>query len=283
MKIISLGQNSIRDWEEFLPEEIVTELMRTDCNMHAAGVTFLREPQGAIVWEEKEDEWLLHSIYIPPVSRRLGLGSELVSYVTEKMADKNVERLSVLYDPRGERVTLTPFLRNCGFMVEPYELALGVTTLQEVTASLRAYDDFRGSRRCRPLHQLSQSERELCGQWLLEKTGENIRHYLEKSPESFVLMRDHTVAGMMLFREQSGVISLDYCWISPDVTDGFFTMAAEAIDSLNDCYSGDTGMEMVLSTDQAEKLYSHLLGEKREHIAIYKGHLDTRWEEMTGV
>lgn len=283
MKIISLEQNSISDWEEFLPEEIVTELMRTDCDMHAAGVTFLREPQGAIAWEEKGDEWLLHSIYISPRSRRLGLGSALVSHVTEEMADKDVERLSVSYDPQGERVTLTPFLINRGFMVEPYELTLGVTTLKEVTASLRKYDDFQRSRSCRPLHQLSQSERELCGQWLLEKTGESIRHYLKKSPESFVLMRDHTVAGMMLFRDQSGVISLDYCWISPDVSEGFLSMASVATDSLNDCYPGNTRIEMVLSTGQAEKLYSHMLGEKREHIMICKGHYDSRLEEMTGV
>lgn len=283
MKIIPLEKDSLSDWEKFLPEEIVAELMDTDGHMHAAGVTFLREPQGAIAWEEKGDEWILHSIYISPISRRLGLGSELVSYLTENMATKGVERLSVTYDPQEERVTLRPFLINLGFMVEPYELTLGVTTLKEAAEALQKYDGFQKSSNCKPLHQLSQSERELCNQWLLEKTGVSIKHYLGMIPESFVLMREHLVAGMMLMREQSEEISLDYCWASPDASGGFLSMAALAVASLKKLYPGNTRMEMILSTDQAEKLYSHLLGEKREYITICQGYFDSRLEEMTGV
>lgn len=285
MKIISLDSSSVHDWAEFLPEEMITEMMRpeSDIPLFAAGVTFLREPQGAITWEEKEDEWLLRSIYIAPQSRRLGLGSALVSYVSEQMVDKDCEHLSVSYDPQEERKTLTPFLRNCGFAVEPYELSLGVTKLEDVTASLRKYHDFQGDRDCRPLHLLTQNERELCGQWLYEKTGESISRYLGKRPESFVLLRGRAVAGMMLFGEHSGAISLDYCWISPDAKAGFLAMATEAVHSLNEQYPEKTKIEMVLSTDEAQKLYSHLLGEKREQIMVCKGHFSPWGEEMPGI
>ena len=91
------------------------------------------------------------------------------------------------------------------------------------------------------------------------------------------------IAGMMLFGEHSGAISLDYCWISPDAKAGFLAMATEAVHSLNEQYPEKTKIEMVLSTDEAQKLYSHLLGEKREQIMVCKGHFSPWGEEMSGI
>lgn len=280
MKIVLLDRNSFPDWAGFLPEEIFVELMSGKQHMHAVGMMFLREAQGAIVWEEKGGEWVLRSIYIAPISRRLGLGSELVSYLAEQMQDKGCRHLSVSYDDQGERMTLTPFLRRCGFVMESYDFSVGVTTVEEIVTSMHKFDAFKRSGDCRALSLLPQREKKLCDDWLAEQIGENIDRYLIECPESFALIKDNKVKGIMLFDEKDGVVSLDYCWISQETVNGFLVLAAASADSLRKHYSGNTEIEVILSTVQAEKLYSHLLNERRKHITICRGSFLPLWEEI---
>ena len=59
MRIVPLHHSTLSDWVSFLPETIYIKLRQGNCSLYAAGVLFLQEPQGAIVWEEKEEEWIL--------------------------------------------------------------------------------------------------------------------------------------------------------------------------------------------------------------------------------
>ena len=211
MKLVSLDQNSLSDWAGFLPEEMFIELMNGSRHMYALGVEFLDEPQGAMCWEEKEDEWILNSIYIHPQSRRLGLGSELIAALSEKMKNKNCQELSVSYEQAGERETLTPFLRQCGFMMETMELPLGVTALADAIASLQEHHAFKKKGRVKSFVQLSKRERYLCNQWMSEEIGERITSYIQESPSSFVLLKDDEIAGMVPLQSPHREVSLRDC------------------------------------------------------------------------
>lgn len=280
MKLVDLDQNSLFDWAGFLPEETFIELMNGTRHMNALGVEFLDEPQGAMCWEEKEDEWILNSIYIHPKSRRLGLGRELIAALSEKMKNKNCQELSVSYEQAGERETLTPFLRRCGFMMETMELPLGVTTLGDAIASLQEHQAFKKKGRFKRFDQLSKRERYVCNQWMLEEIGERITSYLQESPSSFVLLKDDEIAGMILLSEQQKTISLDYCWIRQDSTASFLSMLAVAANDLYAKYPVEIPMEMILSTDQADQLYTRLLGGKREQIILCKGSFSPLPQEL---
>ena len=273
MEIIQLKQESLSEWAGFIPEELFLKLMRGGRHLYAVGVTFKDEPQGALCWEEKEREWVLQSIYINPEYRRLRLGSELVAHLSDEMKKKNCEQLTVSYEQAGERESLTPFLRRCGFMIETMELPLGVTTLEMVIEALKKHDAFRKkSGRIRTLDQLSKRERYLCNEWLLQEIGESISSYVQELPASHVLMKEDEVTGILLFSEQQHTISLDYCWVRQDCMASFFPLLAVAANDLYGHYPVDTRIEMILSTEQVQSLYLRLLGEEREAVILCKGH-----------
>lgn len=281
MKLVVLDQKVLPDWAGFLPEETFIELMNGRRHMYALGVEFSDEPQGAVCWEEKEDEWILNSIYIHPKSRHLGLASELIAALSEKMQNKNCQNLSVSYEQAGERETLTPFLCRRGFMIETMELPLGVTTLEKVIAVLKKNDAFRKKKgRIRTLDQLSKRERYLCNEWLLQEIGESISSYVQELPASYVIMNEDELTGILLFSEQQHAISLDYCWVRQDCMVNFFPMLAVAANDFYGHYPVDTRIEMILSTEQVQNLYSRLLGEEREAVILCKGHFSPVSKEL---
>lgn len=271
MRIVPLHHSIISDWVSFLPENIYIKLMQGNRSLHAAGVMFLREPQGAIVWEEREEEWILLSIYIARKSRRLELGSALVAHLSEEMSHRKCPRLSVTYAEQGERRTLTPFLCRCGFMMESLETPLGVTTLQTIQEALDKSHILQKKGKTKPLYQLTGQENRRCNEWFFAQTGETIYRYMGEDPTSFVLMQKEEVAGIVLLSKEEDTISLDYCFIVSGLEQSLFLLLADAVDWLHTHYSEHTRIEVILSTIHAQRLYSHLLGETQDSITLCKG------------
>lgn len=281
MELIRLQRDTLSEWAGFIPEELFLELMGGGRHLHAVGVTFKDEPAGALCWKENEKEWVLQSIFIHPEYRHLRLGSELVAYLSEEMKQKNCEQISVSYEQEGERESLTPFLRRCGFMMETMELPLGVTTLEKVIEALKKYDAFRKKKgRIRPLYQLSKRERYLCNEWLLREIGESIRPYVQECPASYVIMREDELTGILLFSEQQHAISLDYCWVRQDCMTNFLPLLAVAANDFYGQYPTETRIEMILSTEQVQSLYTRMLGEERETAILCKGHFSPVPKEL---
>ena len=280
MEIIQLKQESLPEWAGFIPEELFLELMRGGRHLYAVGVTFKDKPAGALCWEENGKEWVLQSIYIHPEYRHLRLGSELVAYLSEEMKKKNCEQLSVSYEQEGEREILTPFLQRCGFMMETMAIPLGVTTLEKVIEVLKKMDAFRKKKgRIRTIDQLSKRERYLCNEWLLQEIGESISSYAQERPASYVILKEDELTGILLFSEQQG-ISLDYCWVRQDCMVIFLPLLSVAANDVSAHYPCDTRIEMILSTEQVQKLYSRLLGEEREAVILCKGHFSPVLKEI---
>lgn len=273
MELIRLQRDTLSEWAGFIPEELFVELMHGGRHLYAVGVTFKDKPAGALCWEENGKEWVLQSIFIHPEYRHLRLGSELVAYLSEEMKKKNCGQLSVSYEQEGEREILTPFLQRCGFMMETMAIPLGVTTLEKVIEVLKKMDAFRKKKgRIRTIDQLSKRERYLCNEWLLQEIGESISSYVQERPASYVILKEDELTGILLFSEQQQGISLDYCWVRQDCMVNFFPLLAVAANDFFGHYPRDTRIEMILSTEQVQSLYSRLLGEEREQIILCKGH-----------
>ena len=271
MRIVPLHHSTLSDWVSFLPETIYIKLRQGNCSLYAAGVLFLQEPQGAIVWEEKEEEWILLSIYIARRSRRLGLGSALVAHLSEEMNRRKCPRLSVTYAEQGERRPLTPFFCRCGFMMEALDTPLGVTTLQTIREFLDQKPGFGKKGETKPLYQLTGQESRRLNEWLLAQTGETIYRYMGENPTSFVLMQKEKVVGIILVNKEEDTISLDYCFVASGWEPGLFLLLADETEWLCAHYPAETRVEVILSTTHAQRLYSHLLGETQSSITLCKG------------
>ena len=280
MEILQLKQESLSEWAKFIPKELVEEWMYGRHPLYAAGITFQDEPQGALCWEENEKEWVLRSIYIHPEYRRMRLGSELVVYLSDRMKEKNCRQLTVSYEPEGERVTLTPFLDHCGFLVESMDIPVGVTTLGQVIASLKEHNAFQKKGRIRRLGELLKQERYICSEWLFHQIGEDLRPYVKDHPSSFVLMKEDEVNGILLLNELNDSISLDYCWVKQESAASLLSLLAVGADELYKHYPENKQIEMILATDQAKKLYSRLLGEVSEQMILCKGYFEPLPREL---
>lgn len=280
MEIIQLKQESLSEWAAFIPKELLEEWMYGGHPLYAAGITFQDEPQGALCWEENEKEWVLRSIYIHPEYRRMRLGSELVVYLSERMKEKNCGQLTVSYESEGERVTLTPFFGHCGFLMESMDIPVGVTTLGQVIASLKAHNAFQKKGRVRRFDELSNRERYLCSEWLFQKIGEDFHSYAQECPSSFVLMKEDEITGILLLNEWNDSISLDYCWVKQESIASLISLLAVGADELYKHYPKDMQIEMILATDQAKKMYSRLLGEVSEQMILCKGYFEPLPREL---
>lgn len=271
MKIVPLNYRILADWARFLPESVFVGLMQENPRLRAAGVIFLQEPQGAVVWEEREEEWILESIYVARKARRLGLGRALLAHLSGELARSKCPRLTVSYVQQGERRALTPFLLKCGYRVETYEVPLGAVTLGTVRRVLEEKHILQRAGGTKPLYQLTGQENLQCREWLFQKTGETLYRYIGKDPASFLLMREGKIAGVALLSREAEAISLDYCQIAAGREQELFLLLADAVCDLSTQNREDVRIEMVLSTAQAQSLYEHLFGEARETVTLCKG------------
>ncbi len=246
-------------------------LMGGNSHFKALGVTFLGDPAGGIAWESGKTEGILHSIYVRPAVRRLGLGSAMIAALSERMLEENCRRMTVSYAMQGERSLLTPFLIQCGFVMDSMEMPLGVVTLEQIGQAMQEQHIFGKSVDCRPLSRLTSRERHLCREWLLQQTGELLERYAGSEPDSFVYMREDRIRGILLLRRQKETIALDYCWVASDSKPSVISLFSCAAERLCAQYPKETRLEMILSLPSARRLFEHLLGEPKETIKLCRG------------
>lgn len=264
MKITDLNKENLIEWAGSIPEEVFVELMMGNPHYHGAGVTFMDQVAGAVCWEENQSVWKLQSIYIFPEHRRLGLGSELMDYLFEKMEEAGCNKLIVNYENDGERITLQPFLRYNGFDVDYLEMDLGRTNLQTIWERLKPFRLAKKLGTYSKICELKGLEKEICEQWMFKKIGEHVEEYDGTKPFSYVIINKMKVAGILLLKEQEGVISVDYFKIKEHSVTRALPLLAAALEDLCKQYPMDTEMEMVLTNEKAVNLYLRIAGENIE-------------------
>lgn len=282
MEIVNLNKTILPDWAGTIPEEVFIHLMQQAPGYYAVGITFMNKIAGAVCWEEEDGSWELQSIYIFPEYRRLGLGSELVAVLAERMATKSCNLLTVAYEEEDERITLQPFFTYCGFRMEPVEMMVGITDVGTVRKRLEDPRLVRKLGRCLRMHQLTSRERRLCDQWLMKVMGEHVDAYEVKKPASYVIFDKESVAGILLFSEEEDVISLDYFKVRSDSAVRVLPLLATAASDLHRQYPPDTRVEMILSNDHVRSLYARLTEGVTEQEMICCGYFSPILPEMSG-
>lgn len=193
-KVLTPGE--ITDWAACFPQELFMELMLQKEGLHALGVSFLEEAQGALVWGETVQGAEIRSLYIRPDARRLGLGSALLRCLWRELQKKQSDgaELLISYIEDGERSLLTPFLAESGFLMEQARFPQGEVTLAQLQETLLPrLGGARGN--VKPLYQLLPKFQRICAQWLKEQLGAQLTPYLGKRPASFIFIEKDEVQG----------------------------------------------------------------------------------------
>lgn len=267
MECTLLTIENAADWAACIPQELFAALYKQKEGLRALGISALGEAQGAVVWEETGGVIRLDSIYIRPYARRLGLARELMKRFLEEAILAAGREITVSYEEQGERCFLTPFLSQCGFLLERVALPVGEVTLRELTEKLLPQ---LGARRegIRSLHQLSMRERRACATWLEEQLPVSVASYFSEYPASFVDMQEGKIRGILLLSGTETELSLDYCWIQQECPIVLAKLLACAIEQISTKWKADTVVRMALSTPQAQTLYGRLFGQP-EGTAYY--------------
>ena len=256
-------------WAACIPPELFRQVMVG--RLRALGAIFLGKPQGALVWEPGQPEGTVHSIYVRPAARRLGLATALVAELGEEMARAGCNRVWLTYARQGARTLLDPFLLQAGFSLAAETFPLGTATLEETADALARQRITPRSGGCATLEELTKGERFRFSGWLREQTGLSLYHYVEQGPASYVLMDRETPQGALLFRGGPEGLSLDYCWVASGRPSALAKLLARAIGDLCRHYPPETPLDMILSTPQGEGLYTHLLGQPTHTITLCRG------------
>lgn len=264
MKITDLTKENLIEWAGAIPKEIFVELMIENPRYHAAGVTFMNQVAGAVCWEENKSVWKLQSIYIFPECRRLGLGGELMDYLVDQMEERDCMKLVVNYQNEGERITLQPFLIYCGFEVDNLEMKLGRTNLQTVTERMKPFRLAKKIGTYSRISELEGIEKLICAEWVFKKLGEHLEEYVGEKPFSYVIINKMKVEGMLLLKEDQGIIRVDYFKVKERSVTRALPLLAVALEDLSRQYPVDTKLEMVLTNEKAENLYLRIAGEYME-------------------
>ena len=264
MKIVELNKENLIEWAGSIPEEIFVKLMIGNPHYCGAGVTFMDQVAGAVCWEENQSVWKLQSIYIFPEHRRLGLGSELMDYLFGRMEEAACSKLVVNYEDEGEQITLQPFLTYNGFDVERLEMDLGRSNLQTISDGLKPFRLAKKLGNYSRISELKGLEKAICEQWMFKKLGEHVEDYAARKPFSYVIINKMKVAGMLLLKEQEGLISVDYFKVKEHSVTRALPLLAAALEDLSKQYPMNTEVEMVLTNEKAVNLYLRIAGENIE-------------------
>ena len=180
--------------------------------------------------------------------------------------------MTVSYYNADELVMLSPFLTHCGINMETVELPVGRTDVQTVAKNLESIKFEKKIGRYSELNKLTERERQLCDSWMLDNLGVHIESYENAKPASYVLLDGRNVTGILLFREVEQVIRLEYCKVKSEAVMRVIPLMGLAAGNLSRQYAGDTRLEMILSSDQAINLYSHIVGGAMEKTSICCGY-----------
>ena len=263
MRYRQIGKDELAAWSETLPREYFP-LIR-DGRARAGGVEFVGINAGSIVWmhDEKEGSARLLAIDVLPEARRMGIGTELIREAVKEMNEEKLSAVECAYGEYQDRVTLRPFLNACGLQTDLREMPLGRVSLKEAGEKLKEKGLLKESRGC-GLRRLPMEERRKAREAIDAVSGGSGAAYDREKPECYVIFNDGKMVSAALFSEErKGVISLDYLYNEGSPA-GLAGLLATALSELAQEYPEDTAIEMLLTTEQGQKLYEGLFGEARE-------------------
>ncbi len=271
MEIIELKKDTLEDFAEALPEELFIDLMLDKRGLCAAGVLFLDQEAGALCWEENEAGWTIESIYIYPDFRRLGLGTALLDYLTQRMTKKKVKDLSATYTYDDDVAMLKAFFIHYGFDMEAVTMPVGQVSLRQLADSLQQHKLIKKPKRYSVIGSLTLRQREDVDKYLMKKLGQHIDSFEVGPPFSYVMMDKDKIQALLLFSQKEKEISLDFCMFKKESLIKTLPILVAVVEDLTASFSADTSVSMLLSNDAAVNFYTKLTGGEKKQAIVYTG------------
>lgn len=224
---------------------------------------------GAAVWRAADEVGELLSLYVLPEARRLGAGTLMMESVVRQMRAAKLKDISFKYSDMYDRTALTPFFNDIGFETDVVDMPLGSATLKEIAEGLikNKADKAEAVGEC--LYDLPKKDSNAINEELYKISGQDMSIYDVQWPGTYVIRdTDGGIMGAAFMREErEDILSLDYLFNngSPKVLMGFLK---KIVTRLDDHYGPDTRMEMLLATDEGEKLFESLIGDAEETYKV---------------
>ena len=268
MRYRSLEEMNKEALRKLFPPELMLPISRGDLKGGVA--CFAGEPAAAAAWRRDKEEGYgeLLSFYVLPEARRLGIGSALLSAVIKEMGEDHRKGISFRYSEYADRTALTPFFNDRGYETVVQEMPLGRLTLGEIRDHFagKGFDKLEKSGCC--VYELPKKDRIAVREKLEQISGQPADEYDREWPGSYALYENGKLkAALFLREEREGVLSLDYLFSNGNARE-MTGLLAGAAKRLLKHYPEDTGMEMLLSTDQGRKLYEGLFGKTKKGYRI---------------
>lgn len=266
MKRTRITKDNLKDYAGMLPVELLEGVV---CgNVTAIGMKFSGMEAGAAAWGEIHGDTYgrLLSLFVPPEFRDLDVGHSLLQEVIMDMGGAKKEGISFRYLEEGDKKTLTPFFNVFGFRTDVTEIPLGQVTLAQAKKSIdETFGNISGVGMM--MSSLSGDERRLLSDNIRGISGLDPSKYMEGSPDSFAIMEDRRIKGLLLFGlQEEGTLNLDYLYSKSSRE--MAGLLKHAIDELLKEFNPDTQVEMLLTTSEGLKLYTGLFGEPKMNVRV---------------
>ncbi|MCR5251294.1 MAG: GNAT family N-acetyltransferase [Lachnospiraceae bacterium] len=263
MRYRSLDEMDKERIRKLFPEELALPIAKGE--LRGGVACFAGEPAAAAAWrrDKEEDYGELLSLYVLPEARRLGLGSALLSAIVREMRDDKRKGISFRYGDQADRSALTPFFNDRGFETTVTEMPLGRVSLREIRDAFakKGFDRLPDGGVC--VFDLPKPERLEIRKELTALSGEDEDEYDREWPGCYVIRDGKKLRSVVFLREErEGVLSLDHLFHNGNPKELTGLLGA-AVKRMLTHYPEDMMIEMLLATQQGEKLYTGLFGEAR--------------------
>ncbi len=259
MKKTKITKDNLKNFAGMLPVEVLQGVALG--NVSAIGMKFSEMEAGAAAWVEVPGDSYgrLVSLFVPPEFRDLDVGHVLLQEVIMEMGGAKKEGISFRYQEEGDRKTLTPFFNVFGFQTDVTDIPLGQVTLKD--AKKRIDETFKNIDEAGvTIQSLRGEDRRMVADHIRGISGLDPSEYLNGSPDSFVILEDKKIKGLLLFSlQEDWTLNLDY-FFSRNPKD-MAGMLKNAITQLLNDFNSNTNVEMLLTTQEGQKLYNGLFGE----------------------
>ena len=273
MKYEYVNTEKLAEYKDFIPQQLITGAISGVCRV--LGVRLFDEPCGALVWEKEKgsDRGFLKSIYVNPVSRRIGAGETLLLGLKGYAEKEGVSKVSFSFSPQGDLSTLIPFFEDMNIQTDLYTFPFAEHSLDEISNALEKKKLGNAALCGEEISTLERDKRNIFRDWLYDNFHESSESYLTPEVPGFVEIKDGSVEAVILISSDDGILSLDYLYQKSNNKKILAGILSSAVKRYTELYSPETPIQMMLTTDEASALHDALFGKTEDLAVVCEGEI----------
>ncbi len=256
-----INSKNLKDYKDLLAKEHMEGIRQG--YFSGIGARFSDEVAGVILFCITESRTAdLYYIYVDPVYRRLGIGTELIDATS-------CSYFTFTYEATGDRVTLEPFFTALDIETERVDYPYSEISMTKIKEGLTKQNVIKAKRSGSFINELESKEKDIISKWVVEGFGENPVAYYADRPKSIFYLKDSSVYAAILLSElYDDTLSLDYVYSKNASPLSFAGMMKRILEKALEDYGGEAYVRMLPKTEDGMDLYTSLFGETERAVPI---------------